>query len=265
MYKRKRSYSKSGPTRYAPRRRTYTTRRPGQLVRRPAQYRTGFSRTSGNYRFQGARGRELKWKDTFTLDTGTGFDNVPVTVNGTVIYPSINLLTSGTGESQVIGRNINIKRIQIRGIVTFDAVKNANINLVPEDMWVRFLLVLDTQANGEAFTVDDVLQDPAGAAPLSVLTYNNLSNSKRFRILKECVVSCHRDTSWDGTDYVVGVSELEFPPTYLKAGIPVEYGATPSSAITDVKTNNVGLIGLASNSLGVVRVTMQTRIRYSDS
>ncbi|APA62670.1 putative capsid protein [uncultured virus] len=215
----------------------------------------GYTRTSGNFgRFAAGshRGHENKWFDT--ADTA-----VTIAAAGTVIAPSLNLLSAGTGESQLIGRSCIVKAIQLKGTIKRGVQSDATISNVVPDTYVKVALILDTQANGAAMTIAQMFQDT------DIRTFNDLENSKRFRVLKEWCVEIDEESQHNGTTYFVGGAVRKMEGLYMKSSTPLEYGATPSGVITDLKSNNLALVGFCENAAGGVTMDFRTRIRYSDA
>ena len=124
------------------------------------------------------------------------------------------------------------------------------------DISVRFMIILDRQANGTAATIGEIFQDA------DIRTFNNLSNSLRFRVLRDICYTFEREFLWDGTNYVSPKVNVEMEPVYLKVDIPLEFGATPSGVITDVRSNNLLLAAFTTS--GTVPIQFRSRIRYDD-
>lgn len=208
-------------------------------VARPA----GIERTGGYYgRFTG-KNAELKFFDTtnnFLCDI-TG--EVPAT-------GQLALIPQGTTESTRIGRKVQIKSIQIRGVFTFNpAATNPGADTV------HMYLILDTQCNGAAATVPDVF---TGTALREALP--NIANSQRFTIIKKFTIKfqsmagIHGALTWE-------VTPLDY---YKKCSIPIEYSST-TGAITEIRSNNLFFIaGTSAATDDLIQFNGTTRLRYSD-
>lgn len=166
----------------------------------------GFLRSGGNYKFQPGLGPELKWKDTNISFKG-------LLPNWTPTVESINLLKSGTGPNELVGRKMVIKSVQIRGHIMRPSIAvqpGWDDGELPEEKYneagrvienfklpgaschnyVRIAVVLDRQANGQFPSGKDVWQAPEGKDYATERAFLNLSNSGRFHILKQIVVKC---------------------------------------------------------------------------
>lgn len=192
---------------------------------------------------------ELKWFDTSVT-------NSTLSTVGTIVSSSLNLLSAGTGESQLIGKTATVKSIFIRAQVQKPALSNATLSNVASDDYVRIMVVLDKQCNGAAATIAQILEDT------DMRSLNNLNYSKRFVTLKEMIVPMKDTVNHDGTNYFTGSMVVPIDPCYLKREIPIEFGAAPSGAITDVRSNNILILGFSNT--GQTTLSFRSRIRFVD-
>lgn len=204
----------------------------------------GYQRTTGYYgRFSGPSA-ELKFFDTansFTIDA-TG--EVPAT-------GQLTLIPQGVTESERVGRKCSIKSIHIRGSLVLQPAASANAATT-----VYVYLVQDTQCNGVAAAVTDVLETNTMASAMI-----NLANSSRFRILKRFVMTFN-STAGVTTAYNNFSKPIEY---YKKCNIPIEYSST-TGAITEIRSNNLFfLAGSDSLSDDLVSFNATTRLRFSDN
>lgn len=241
------TYGRNVNSKYDPRKKRRTQVQSMELVPVPPQ--VGFTRTVGNYRFQAPGNTELKWFDTTLAAT-------QALSTGTILIPSINLLTAGTGESQVIGRKCVIKRIQMRFSTSAGFLSASSGADILTDSTFRLMVILDRQANGAAATIADIFQDN------DIRGFNNLANSLRFRVLRDVQYTFEREGLWNGTNYVSLPINVVMDPIYLKVDIPLEFGATPAASINDVRSNNILVAAFASDDS--MAFTIRTRIRYDD-
>lgn len=203
----------------------------------------GYSRTGGYYGRFGGSGGELKFFDTalsFNYDT-TG--EVPAT--GQLV-----LIPQGVTESTRVGRKCVIKSIQMRGFLTYSpgAAADAFVGVV-------MYLVQDTQCNGAAATVTDVLTSNALGTAL-----RNIANSERFKILKSWRwvfnATAGVSTAYDGQK-----KNFEY---YKTCSIPLEFSST-TGAITELRSNNLFLLaGSDGGGDDLVSMTGNCRVRFSD-
>ncbi len=198
----------------------------------------GVTRQSGYYgRF--ANGGENKFFDT--LLGGTAFATA-----GVVFSPSLNLIPQGVTESTRVGRKCIIKKINLMGFLLL------NSGTAQTTDTYRVMLVLDKQCNGAAATVLGVLETA------DEKSFNNLSNSNRFTVLKNWYGSINK-TADIGTNINATMKTLK----YNKAcNIPIEFSST-TGAITEIRSNNLFLIGLTSTGT-TLSISHNTRVRFSD-
>jgi len=231
--------------------RGYGPQRPAKRFRSPARMlpvsrQKGFLRTGGFYgRFEG-RGGEQKFLDTSLNDLVNATAEVPATGGQLCLIPQ------GVTESERVGRKCTLKSIYVKGRMLLQpAAGTANAAAI--SMW----LVQDTQANGAAAAVTDVLTASNVNAAL-----NNLSNSSRFRILahKQWVLTPKAGVEGAFND------DVKWFKIYKKVNIPLEFSST-TGAITELRSNNVFMIwgstgGGADDTVGIAGTS---RIRFSDN
>lgn len=219
----------------------------------PNRYR-GFFRRSGFYgRYmrgaQLARVRrglhiERKFFDTnlgFNIDT-TG--EVPAT-------GQLNLIPQGVTESTRVGRQCQVKSMQLRMTVQYvpgaDTVGSAQV-------WIY--LVQDKQANGAAAAVTDVLTSTDFN-----LAMINLANSERFRIIRRWAITLQAGA---GIQTAFGRDHKTIDE-YIKCNTPLEFSST-TGAITELKSNNYFLMAGSSAAAtdDEVAVAGTCRLRFTD-
>jgi len=201
--------------------------------------------------------QEFKYHDVDTA--ATSIDNV-----GVIVVPSYCLINKGTGPKEMLGREIVIKSITLRCLCTLTA--GGTLGTTTNSQLYRFALVLDRQANGAAPVPADVWQGAAiDTPPDSVFSFSNLNNSSRFKIIKQ----------WKGVLTsraleLAGANQHDEADKYItytkKCHIPITYKdyTSGSRAITDLKENNIFLIGISTHA-SQVKLVMRTRLRYVDS
>jgi len=211
--------------------------------RRTTTYKKGYQRTSGFYGRYAPTGTELKFLDTSWNDT-------TVAATGEVILPSVNLIPQGVTESQRIGRKCIIRSISLRYVIQIKPTTNTNNT----DDGVRLILFQDKQCNGTAATVTDLLKTA------DYLSFNNLSNKERFKVLADKFVDVH-STAGGGSTATFG--ELGVTKSlYIKCYIPIEFSST-TGAITEIRSNNIGVL-LISDSADTACEGL-VRVRFSDN
>ncbi len=190
--------------------------------------------------------RELKFHD---LD----IDLNPVVAAGSIPV-SCNLIAQGVTESTRVGRKCTIKSISWRfqnALVEVDAIGTPP----PADV-VRVILFLDKQANGAAAAVTDILETA------DFQSFNNLSNSGRFRTLMDRTYGINYTTlASDGAGVVSSAEHFMQDTFFKKCHIPIEYSAG-AGVIGEVRTNNIGV--LLISRAGTVAFESKMRLRFSD-
>lgn len=191
--------------------------------------------------------QELKFHD---LD----IDDASITINGSIIEPSCLTIPQGTTESERIGRRVTVKNIHWKYNITFPAIATAS---APEALTVRVIVYLDKQTNGAAATITGILETD------NYQSFNNLSNTSRFRILMDRVHTI-RVSGGAGDGAANDFAGLALNAEWHKScNIPIEYdNSFTTGVITTMRSNNIGVLLLGKGTAGVFDSKM--RIRFSD-
>jgi len=211
----------------------------------------GYTRTGGFYGRYNTSSNELKFFDT-------GFSAFTIDTSGDVMG-SLNLIPQGVTESTRIGRQCIVKGLYMKGWLQW---QNNYAQSLYADAIVRFVLVWDTQANGANPLWTDVFEGNASA-----ISFRNLENVQRFKILKEWVIT-PRVTASNTSDAwaTAGNGLANSAPVVLKYNnsklhIPLEFSST-TGAITEIKSNNLVLLAYSNAGDDVNKVTMNWRLRF---
>jgi len=211
-----------------------------------SKFTSGLDRTGGFYRFyRGGRTKELKFFDTslaFNIDF-TG--EVPAT-------GQLNLIPQGTTPITRVGQHCIIKEIEIIGQIGY--VPGADTNGTSLSV---IHLVLDTQCNGAAAAVTDVLTSNA-----LTVAVPNIGNSQRFKILKTWRFAFHAGAGVSGAYS----QDLRHWVWKHKCSIPIEFAdSNTDGAITGIRSNNLFLLaGSDSTADDEVNAAATCRLRFSD-
>lgn len=214
---------------------------------RKKSFRRGYSRTGGYYgRFNGIDG-ELKFHDV-------DLNDAQVAANG-VVTDSINLIAQGITESTRNGRKCTIKTLQWRYRITLPELVDQATPGNPTQ--VRIIVYVDHQCNGATAAVLDILETA------DIHSFRNLSNSQRFTILmdKQHVLN-YLSMAGDGAGTTAQAFVFREYTWYKKCNIPLEFNST-TGAITEIRSNNVGVILLSSDS--IAGFDSKWRLRFSDA
>ncbi len=239
--KRKRGSSASYPLVIGGHTTSYNRRRNGN-----GKFRRGRDRVSGYYgRYMGINA-ELKFFDT-TLDDA-------VVAAGATVTDSINLIPQGVTESERVGRKCTVTQILWR-YRYFLPVQDA-VTLPVSGDTLRIMMYVDKQANGATATSLDLLETA------NFQSFRHLADVGRFEILVDRTVSLNY--TGVGSDEAAKVSMAPVQRNgsfFKKCHIPLEFEST-TGAITEIRSNNIGVMLLSSN--GIVGFDSNIRIRYSD-
>jgi len=233
----------------------------------PASKRGNY-RTGGNYGRFGSSGRshqEMKFIDN-VLDPATITTTGAIRPTGTSdhVTPNVAQVASGTllqvaqGDQayQRNGKRITIKRISARLTVSLPP----DVTVGTGDIY-RIMLVLDTQCNGAAPAVTDVISYPGQT--LSQDSFNNLENSQRFRTIADVMRPINATA---GGVSAAASTTLVYHHVKInkKCNLDIDYSTSATTgALATIKSNNLFLLVISKEAL----VTMEgnIRIRYTDS
>lgn len=200
--------------------------------------------------FQGPNNpdREVKFFDTAL--------SIPIDTTGAV-EGSINLIPQGATESNRIGRQCTITSVYIRAFLQWQANMAQSIYQLAQ---VRFALVLDKQCNGANATYTDVY------ATNSVTSPRNLSNAERFHVLKEWQWIPDHPAVTTSDNWATAANSIANCPHkdadfYKKVRIPLEFSST-TGAITEIRSNNLFLVGMSAAGDDIHTVVGTARVRF---
>lgn len=205
----------------------------------------GVVRVGGFFgRYNRASGGETKFHD---LD----IDDAVVAAAGAIAEDSCVTIAQGVTESQRIGRKCTVTSINWNYEVVLPTVAGAG----PQDGdQVRVILYQDRQANGAAATVTGILETG------NYQSFRNLANTGRFRVLMD---KTHSINSRAGAGTGAANDWPQVTQTYKyhkRCNIPLEYNST-TGALTELRSNNIGVLLLSSNGLAGFISKMRIRFR----
>jgi len=213
-------------------------------LRRVRYHRRGPFRTGGFYGSSVRSPAEKKVIDTaqanYTLDTTADI----VLING---------VATGTDFTQRIGRKINCCSVQLRGAIH---VTNDGAQSNLDSMMCRIMIVEDSQSNGSAPAITDIL-----TATGDPTAFNNLNNRERFKV--------HYDKMFTIPPYNTNIAtqNTNALPTinmYKKIWIPVIFEGTAAS-IGSIASGSLWLVTLSDNSGDQWRLSASVRVRFYDA
>lgn len=191
---------------------------------------------------------EKKYYDTTVIDNGSGV------AAGVVIPSLIAGIVQGTTDSTRIGGKIRITNINLRGFTS-------NVDLAAGGLagfYLRIILFVDKQANGATATVTDIL------ATANFNSFRNMNNLSRFVILKEKFIRCPIEV----TTATAAATHTDQNPRLWKinkkVNIDICYSAN-AGAVTDLRSNNIGILYFPSSTNVVPCSDGRCRIKYFDA
>ncbi len=188
---------------------------------------------------------ELKFHD---LD----IDDAVIATGATLAQDSCNKIPQGVTEVQRIGRKCRLKTINWR----FSIELANTANMTDSKDVVRIILYLDKQANGATATTAQILESD------DYQSFNNLANKSRFRTLMDRTYAMEATAgAGDGTtnDLAGNIIQDSF---FKKINVPIEFDST-TGAITEIKSNNIGVMTLSK--AGICTFLSKMRVRFSDN
>lgn len=205
----------------------------------------GRTRQAGFYGRYAPSGGEQKFHD---LD----IDDAVIATSG-IAEDSCLTIAQGVTESQRVGRKCTVKNIGWKYQITLPSTTG---DTATSDT-VRVILYQDKQTNGATATVAGILESA------DFQSFNNLSNSSRFRTLLDRTYDLNAPS---GGTSAAGVDQFgEFTvhdSFYKRCNMPIEYDST-TGAITEMRSNNVGVLLLSSQ--GLCAFGSKMRVRFSDN
>lgn len=214
---------------------------------------------------------EKKYFDTaMILDIGAGIGNV-------TMFEDMTSVPQGDGESARVGRVMRIHALHFDGFVR---LKNVISTFQTFSDRYRFILYIDRQNNATAHTAvdqsSDLLQD-TGTNLKAVTSYRNLSNIKRFQVLRDWNMVIEPkiiQSTWNGTQTLqhtmMHQKDLSFHKEF-KTPLIVHYKSGSTTGVPDTVTENqIRLMAFRENTasgFGAAtdcQILGNWRIRFTD-
>ena len=222
--------------------RRYAYRLRSQIRKRRARrYRPGFDRRVGFY------GKpEVKF-----LDTLIAYEDINVTIQ----VDPILTIPRGNDQTNRIGRKINVTKVSWKGSIILSGTQN----FINTTCTVKLMIVLDTQTNGLTFTANDLLTSN------SILSFNNLSNSGRFKILYAKYITL-KSAGGSGNE-AIGITYGECDYWFnanINCNHTIEYdSSTNTGQVSTVKSNNMYVVTQATQP-DLCDISSRVRVRFTD-
>ena len=218
-------------------------RAPGRVAFKRKVRQRQLARRARTAKFNG----ELKFHD---LD----IDDATIAQGASIAQASCNLIAQGVTEITRVGRKCTIRSILWRFRVALPSTATANETADS----IRVILYQDKQTNGATAATTDILKTA------DFQSFRNLGNVGRFVILMDRVYDLNAPSgSGRGSTDTLSYGQHNIQDTlFKKVNIPIEFSAG-TGAITEIRTNNIGLMLLASD--GHAGFGSKMRLRFSDT
>jgi len=183
---------------------------------------------------------------TLAVENATGS---PALINGCI---------AGSQNFQRIGRKVNMKSLQIRGVLyPADLTTNAELT--------RMIVVYDKQANGAAPTFANVVSSQNIAGTVSSLATDmiNLDNRDRFEIIRDKVFSFGFGDATSGFAPCPGSFEIN---EFIRlADRPVIFNAGTAGTVGDIQSGSLYIFWISTQA-NATGSTLQAsyRLRFID-
>ncbi len=221
---------------------------PRRFYRRNTRW-GGFAGRYSGLNYSGLGGRmsypENKFHD---ID----IDDATISAAGTIQIDSIHKIAAGTGESTRLARQVHVKAILWRGVLTVPS----STSLTQSWEQFRIIVYLDHQANGATATPTSILESD------NIDSFKNLANTGRFTVLWDRMFMVEAKAgAWDGTNDLQFGGHRMFH-FYKKCNIPILFNSV-TGAITEICCNNIGILTLCRTG-GFATMNSKLRVRFQD-
>lgn len=206
-------------------------------------------------------GEELKFIDVIGGNKVAGLWTDPASKVTIVGYDNLAPIAIGTGQSERIGRQVCLKKIDIRGEFLTPPSTGTTLQA---PIAVRFVLVLDKQTNGVGPVLGSSPMGATGAVTSDVYSMPNLENEQRYRILADYqillnpavgmgVVASTGETVWNGKQFHIKKN--------FGRGLLVDYKGVGAGTI-DIVRNSLHLFAVQNGAANVLDINFYAQTRY---
>ncbi len=242
-------------------RQPFVRRRRRVVARRRAMPRRRF-RSAANIRTAGFLGIEVKFYDTSLATAGL---LATTDATGGEFDPSatikLNTVIRGDGEQNRDGKQISMRNITVRGVITID--KQANQTVSDEAPVIFIALVLDTQTNGATLNSEDVYTNKSANAKLAATPFRNLLFAKRFRVLKSLRFRLpDPNMTYDGTNIEINGYHRQFEMFADLRGMKCNFNAGTTEDVANIIDNSLHIVGFCSSQNLGPDINYNARLRF---
>ena len=206
---------------------------------------------------------EVKWYDTSELKTtwALAANGIP----SAIYIDSLNRIAQGDNGNQRNGNKILVRKLTLRG--TCEAYQNADADFtdtVPGEVYFRWMIFIDTQANGANPVLTDVFeQNPTGADQFDI--FNSLTETGRFKVLMDKFIRVNAANPMFNTQ--THETHVQNRLTHFKKTInlnlPIVYSDT-SSNMAAVRNNNIFMVIFNGHGVEHLGINFRARLRFTD-
>jgi len=230
--------------------------------------RRGFAPfTSGNTEY-----KVFDWGDMVNENDG---DLYTGNVTSTGFVQPFFLPKLGADYNQRNGRKVIVKSFYVKwrsfpAYMETSLVEGQNmldVNYFPQSA-ARFLIVWDTQPNGIVPNISDILTQDTTSGYVDVLSFINMDNRDRFKILVDKFHQNGFQNTGTEKDMRSNASNLFTGKKYKKCNLEVIFNATNAGTIADISTGALYFCAIGTeqpNTHNFNVIEVNTRVRYADS
>jgi len=187
------------------------------------------------------------------------YTNSNFTLAGT--FTTINALTNGPEQYQRIGRRISMRSVSIKGYVNFGATTVQD--------GARIVIIYDEQPNAALPVLADVFQNSNAGLATSNLSFQNLNNRDRFRILKDYKIllpSVQVAAGVNTNEVIIDPIRNSFNVDWdiQLSGLEATYNAVNGGTVADITTGSLLVLTFDGNNAGTTSFSFISRLRYVD-
>lgn len=206
---------------------------------------------------------ELKWFDKTSVQNGwnAAGGGMPSNLTTTTLVD----IAAGDDGYNRNGNKIMVRKLTIRGACELDQNDSATFtSTTPGEVWFRWLIIIDTQANGGIPALTDVFEeDPTSGDSYDL--YNSLKEAGRYKVIMDKYIKVNQAHPMYNT--TSGHTHVANRVTHFKKTInlnlPIHYTGG-QGAVGQVRNNNIFMVVFNGHDGTHCRVNWRTRVRFTD-
>ncbi len=173
---------------------------------------------------------------------------------------TLNTVIQGDGESNRDGRKINMKSLQVNGIVQVAAQATATSADIATYVYVA--IVHDKQTNGAVFLSQNVFTNPSANAALAASPFRNLQFQSRFKVLafKRIKLPMAEAAGISSSMEIAGF-QVPFSLKVNLKGMPVVYSNT-TGVVASITDNSLNMCVFCSNTNAAPALSYNSRLLF---